>query len=85
METLNGLTDLSALESAADGDTAAVLVQYPNFFGGIEDLQQIEQIAHQHKGLFIVSANPLALGVLQPPGAFGADAVVGDAQPFGMP
>lgn len=85
VETLNGLTDLSALESAADGDTAAVLVQYPNFFGGIEDLQQIEQIAHQHKGLFIVSANPLALGVLQPPGAFGADAVVGDAQPFGMP
>lgn len=81
----NGLTDLTALEGVADGETAAVLIQYPNFFGGIEDLGAIEKIAHKGKGLFIVCANPLALGVLQPPGAFGADAVVGDAQPFGMP
>lgn len=81
----NGVTDLAALAEAADGDTAAVLVQYPNFFGSIEDLKAIEKIAHSHKGLFIVCANPLALGLLQPPGAFGADAVVGDAQPFGMP
>jgi glycine dehydrogenase subunit 1 len=85
VETENGLTDLTALEKAVDKDTAAVLVQYPNFFGGIEELKKIEPIAHQHKGLFIVCANPLALGLLEPPGSFGADAVVGDAQPFGMP
>lgn len=81
----DGRTDLSALEQACDEQTAAVIVQYPNFFGVVEDLEAIEKIAHQHKGLFIVSSNPLALGVLEPPGAFGADIVVGDMQPFGIP
>ncbi|WP_202076660.1 aminomethyl-transferring glycine dehydrogenase subunit GcvPA [Caldalkalibacillus salinus] len=80
-----GVTDLVALDQAADEETAAVLVQYPNFFGHLEDLAQVERIAHKHKGLMVVSANPLALGTLQPPGAFGADVVVGDAQPFGIP
>ncbi|WCK53339.1 aminomethyl-transferring glycine dehydrogenase subunit GcvPA [Aneurinibacillus sp. Ricciae_BoGa-3] len=82
---VNGLTDLKALEAAVDANTAAVLVQYPNFFGGIEDLATIEQIAHGQKGLFIVSSNPLSLGLLKPPGQFNADVVVGDAQPFGIP
>ncbi|WP_027417846.1 aminomethyl-transferring glycine dehydrogenase subunit GcvPA [Aneurinibacillus terranovensis] len=81
----NGVTDMEALSAAVNEDTAAVLVQYPNFFGAIEDLAAMEQIAHKHKGLFVVSSNPLSLGVLQPPGAFGADVVVGDAQPFGIP
>ncbi|TRY16859.1 glycine dehydrogenase, partial [Geobacillus sp. LEMMJ02] len=44
-----------------------------------------EPIAHAHKGMFVVASNPLALGVLTPPGQFGADIVVGDAQPFGIP
>jgi glycine dehydrogenase subunit 1 len=60
-------------------------LQYPNFFGQIEDLESAEKIAHQGKSLFIVSSNPLSLGVLQPPGEYGADVVVGDAQPFGIP
>lgn len=81
----NGLTDLSALEGLASDEVAAVLVQYPNFFGSIEPLQEIEKIAHAHKSLFVVSSNPLALGALTPPGKFGADIVVGDAQPFGIP
>jgi len=81
----NGLTDLEALEAAVDENTASVLVQYPNFFGAVEELAAIEQIAHKYKGLFVVSANPLGLGILQPPGAFGADVVVGDVQPFGIP
>ncbi len=80
-----GVTDLAELQTIADPQTAAVIVQSPNFFGNIEDLAQIEKIAHQHKGLFVVSANPLALGLLKPPGAFGADIVVGDVQPFGIP
>jgi glycine dehydrogenase subunit 1 len=81
----DGATDLQALELLYDENTAAVIVQYPNFFGVIENLAAVEKIAHKHKGLFVVSSNPLALGVLQPPGAFNADIVVGDAQPFGIP
>ncbi|TCP70601.1 aminomethyl-transferring glycine dehydrogenase subunit GcvPA [Baia soyae] len=80
----DGVTDLACLEGVADEDTAAVIVQYPNFLGNLEDLGQIEQIAHKHKGLLVVSSNPLSLGVLQPPGAFKADIVVGDAQPLGI-
>ena len=85
IDVKNGVTDLKALEQAVDEHTAGVIVQYPNFFGSIEDLAAVEKIAHQYKGMFIVSSNPLALGTLQPPGAFQADIVVGDAQPFGIP
>jgi glycine dehydrogenase subunit 1 len=81
----NGLTDVEALKGLIDGDTAAVLVQYPNFFGGIEPLKELEEVIHGAKALMVVSSNPLALGVLTPPGKFGADIVVGDAQPFGIP
>ncbi|MEW9671849.1 aminomethyl-transferring glycine dehydrogenase subunit GcvPA [Ammoniphilus sp. 3BR4] len=85
IDVKNGVTDLEALEQAVDEHTAGVIVQYPNFFGSIEDLAAVEKIAHKYKGMFIVSSNPLALGVLQPPGSFKADIVVGDAQPFGIP
>ncbi|CEG27837.1 aminomethyl-transferring glycine dehydrogenase subunit GcvPA [Bacillus sp. B-jedd] len=81
----DGLTDLEAMKELAGGDIAAIIVQYPNFFGRIEQLKEIEEIAHANKSLFVVSSNPLALGVLTPPGKFGADIVVGDAQPFGIP
>lgn len=81
----NGVTDLAELKKAVTGQTAAVLVQSPNFFGCVEDLQAIEPLIHSVKGLFIVSTNPLSLGLLEPPGVFGADIVVGDAQPLGIP
>ncbi|MBM7701557.1 aminomethyl-transferring glycine dehydrogenase subunit GcvPA [Metabacillus iocasae] len=81
----NGMTDMEALKAEMSGDVAAVIVQYPNFFGQIEPLKEIEQIAHQEKGMLIVSSNPLSLGLLTPPGQLGADIVVGDAQPFGIP
>jgi glycine dehydrogenase subunit 1 len=80
----DGVTDLDHLSSEYSDDTACVVVQYPNFLGNVEDLKAIEKIAHQGKGLFVVSSNPLSLGVLQPPGKFGADVVVGDVQPFGI-
>lgn len=83
--TKDGLTDLDALKDIMSEDVAAVLVQYPNFFGRIEPLKELEEMIHAHKSLFVVSSNPLALGALTPPGAFGADIVVGDAQPFGIP
>ena len=83
---LNGtITDLEKLEQAIDDDTAAVAVQYPNFYGSIEDLEKIHSYIENKKALFIVYSNPLALGVLTPPGQFGADIVVGDTQPFGIP
>ncbi|MES5396959.1 aminomethyl-transferring glycine dehydrogenase subunit GcvPA [Bacillus amyloliquefaciens] len=81
----NGVTDLEALEDAVCDETAAVIVQYPNFFGQIEPLKDIEPLAHKGNCQLIVSSNPLALGILTPPGVYGADIVVGDAQPFGIP
>lgn len=81
----DGVTDVDRLDQLADAETAAVIVQTPNFFGNLEDLSAIEPIAHRHKGLFVVSANPLSLGILEPPASFGADVVVGDAQPLGIP
>jgi glycine dehydrogenase subunit 1 len=81
----DGTTDLEALAGEMGSDVAGVVVQYPNFFGRIEDLKSIEKIVHDHKALFIVSSNPLSLGALTPPGQFGADIVAGDAQVFGIP
>lgn len=80
----DGVTDMDKLEELMDDGTAAVLVQYPNFFGQIEDIQKVGEITHAAGGLFVVSSNPLALGVLTPPGKLGADITVGDAQPFGI-
>ncbi|MBD8003551.1 aminomethyl-transferring glycine dehydrogenase subunit GcvPA [Bacillus norwichensis] len=81
----DGLTDIEALKSELDQDVAAVIVQYPNFFGLVEPLKDIEPLVHDIKAQFVVSSNPLALGVLASPGSLGADIVVGDAQPFGIP
>ncbi|MDD9149281.1 MULTISPECIES: aminomethyl-transferring glycine dehydrogenase subunit GcvPA [unclassified Sporolactobacillus] len=80
-----GTTDLEALGRAIDGETACVIVQYPNFFGRIEPLKEIESLTHAAgKTHLIVSSNPLALGLLTPPGSFHADIVVGDCQPLGL-
>ncbi|WP_080845158.1 aminomethyl-transferring glycine dehydrogenase subunit GcvPA [Cytobacillus gottheilii] len=81
----DGVTDLEALRGMMNEEIAAVVVQYPNFFGRIEPMKELEEIIHEHKAMFVVSSNPLALGALKPPGAFGADIVAGDAQVFGIP
>ena len=81
----DGHTDLDALKEMIDDNTAAVMIQYPNFFGQVENLKEIEPIVHDAGALFTVSSNPLALGALTPPGKLGADITVGDAQPFGIP
>ena len=78
------VTDLEQLKSQISKDIAAVIVQYPNFFGSIEDLAEIKKIAAENGALLIVSSNPLALGLLQSPGKLGADIVVGDMQPLGI-
>lgn len=81
----DGVTDVAAIKEMMNEEVAAVLIQYPNFFGRIEPLEEIERIVHADKGLLVVNSNPLSLGVLTPPGKFGADIVVGDTQPFGVP
>ncbi|QTM99808.1 aminomethyl-transferring glycine dehydrogenase subunit GcvPA [Sediminibacillus dalangtanensis] len=80
-----GMMDLEALKAEMDDNTAGVIVQYPNFFGQIEPLAELQQLLENEKAMFIVSSNPLALGYLTPPAAFGADIVVGDTQVFGIP
>ncbi|WP_218093752.1 aminomethyl-transferring glycine dehydrogenase subunit GcvPA [Paenibacillus solanacearum] len=80
----NGTTDLEQLKAAVTDQTAAVIVQSPNFFGCIEEVAVIEPIIHERKGLLVVSTNPISLGLLEAPGRLGADIVVGDAQPLGI-
>ncbi|CAN7326359.1 aminomethyl-transferring glycine dehydrogenase subunit GcvPA [Rossellomorea sp. LjRoot5] len=81
----DGVTDVEELKKLMSDEIAAVIVQYPNFFGRVEELKAIEEVAHGEKAMFVVSSNPLALGALTPPGELGADIVIGDAQPFGIP
>ena len=78
-----GLTALSALEELADDQTAAVVLQSPNFFGCIEDMKRACEIAHENGSVFIAVVNPISLGILSPPGEYSADIAVGDGQPLG--
>ena len=71
--------------SAAHSNVGAILVQQPNYLGVIEDLEALGEAAHAMGALLVVSVNPAALGLLESPGALGADIVVGDAQVFGCP
>lgn len=80
----NEVTCLDDLKAKLNEEVAAVIVQYPNFFGSIEDLKAIKAAMEGTKALLIVSANPLALAKLEKPGALGADITVGDVQPFGI-
>ncbi len=79
----DGLVDPEALSAALDGDTACFLVQYPNFFGCIEELEPIAEVVHEAGALLVVAADPVALVLLRSPGELGADIVVAEGQPFG--
>ena len=81
----DGVTDLDALRKAVGDATAAVVVQYPNFFGCLEDVRAAGEIAHAAGALLVVVADPVNLGLLTPPGALGADIVVGEGQGLGVP
>lgn len=80
------VSNLEQINDELDKDTAAIVVQYPNFFGSIEDMNRIsELVSSQKKTLFVVIANPIALGLLKPPSEFGADIVIGEGQSLGNP
>lgn len=74
-----------ALIPLLDNETALVIVQYPDFFGRIFNLTSLAEAVHAAGALLAVSVNPLALGILTPPGDFGADIVTGDGQSLGIP
>jgi len=71
--------------SSLDQETACLVVQYPNFYGYIEDLAGLTEAAHAQGALIVVSAGPMAMGMFQPPGHYGADIVTGEGQPLGIP
>ncbi len=84
-ETKDPLESPDKLIQMIDSQTALVIVQYPDFFGRIYDYTQIASTAHQNGALFAVAVNPIALGLFKPPSEFGADIVVGEGQPLGIP
>ena len=82
----SGSIDLEILDSKLDDQTAAVVVQSPNFFGIVENMQPMSDLAHQHGSLLVaVTSEALSLGLLKPPGEMGADIVTGEGQSLGLP
>jgi glycine dehydrogenase subunit 1 len=77
--------DAARLASLMDQDTAALVVQNPNFFGQLEPVEALADAAHRAGALFIVVTDPIALGLFRPPGAYGADVVAAEGQPLGIP
>jgi glycine dehydrogenase subunit 1 len=77
-------TGIEQIEPLVDAETAAVVVQYPNFFGGIEDVASVAEAAHAAGALLVVATYPVALGLLPPPGELGADIVTAEGQSLGV-
>jgi glycine dehydrogenase subunit 1 len=76
---------LPQLLSQLDENTACLCLQVPNFFGELEEVQGVAEAVHNAGALFVVVCDPISLGLFQPPGAYGADVVVGEGQPLGIP
>jgi glycine dehydrogenase subunit 1 len=87
-EAASGTLGTASLDAYRGQDITAVVVQQPNFFGLLEDVDAIADWAQANNALLIAVVNPLSLALLKPPGEWGtkgADIVVGDGQPFGVP
>lgn len=81
---VGGLSPVGSFEPLITDQTAAIIVQYPNFFGNVEDLRALADLAHDKGALLITTVvEPVALGILEAPGKCGADIVVGEGQSFG--
>ncbi|MBS3818642.1 aminomethyl-transferring glycine dehydrogenase subunit GcvPA [bacterium] len=84
--TDSGETDFSQIQEQIDDQTSAVVLQSPNFFGVIENLEKAAQLAHQKEAMFIVAVSePVSLGMVEAPGKLGADIVIGEGQSLGIP
>lgn len=80
-----GLTNLRALEEKISQETAAIILQQPNFLGSLEDLKSVEELIHSNGALNIAVVDPLSLGILEAPGNLGVDIAVGEGQSLGLP
>jgi glycine dehydrogenase subunit 1 len=85
LSTPQGFLDPQDLKRAIDEHTACVVVQHPNFFGGLEEVDELAQAAHSKGALFVVSFDPISLGLLKRPGQYGADIAVAEGQCLGNP
>jgi glycine dehydrogenase subunit 1 len=82
----NGTISLDDLKSKLSNDVAAVIVQHPNFFGNLEEVEEIGKLVKEFpKVQFIVSFNPITVGLLKSPGDYGADIAIAEGQPLGVP
>ncbi|MBI5266855.1 MAG: aminomethyl-transferring glycine dehydrogenase subunit GcvPA [candidate division Zixibacteria bacterium] len=81
----DGLLDLNRLEDLVDEKTACVIVQQPNFFGLLEDIDRVVAMTHKIGGLVVMSIDPIAQALLKTPAEYGADIAVGEGQPLGIP
>ena len=80
-----GVLDSSFLRDHLDDNTAALLVQQPNFWGFLEEVSDWKDAVINSKALWVQAADPVSLGVLVPPGELGADIAVGELQSLGLP
>ncbi|MEQ2579775.1 aminomethyl-transferring glycine dehydrogenase subunit GcvPA [Hominiventricola aquisgranensis] len=80
-----GLTDLESWNSMDTSSIACLIIQTPNYYGLVEDGAAITDAVHASGAKLIASCNPIALGLLETPGEFGADIAVGEGQPLGLP
>lgn len=78
-----GRSDLAAIAEALGTPAAAVMVASPTFYGTLEDLAPLAELAHAARALIVVGTNPVLLGVMEAPGSFGADIVVAEGQSLG--
>jgi glycine dehydrogenase subunit 1 len=85
LPTPNGFLDPDDVKKAVDAHTACVVVQHPNFFGCLEEVEEIGKAARAQGALFVVSFDPISLGVLKRPGQYGADIAVAEGQCLGNP
>ncbi|HUB76237.1 MAG TPA: aminomethyl-transferring glycine dehydrogenase subunit GcvPA [Solirubrobacteraceae bacterium] len=79
----DGATDIDAWRSALGEDVSAAFLAQPNYLGAVEDLEPLVAAAREHGALSVASADPLTLGILEPPGALGFDVCVGEGQTLG--
>jgi glycine dehydrogenase subunit 1 len=85
-DSRSGEIGLKDLKGKISDKTAAVYIENPSYLGFIEtQIDEIGKVAHSHGALLIVGIDPTSLGILKPPGEYGADIVVGEAQPLGNP